>query len=343
VLGLGCLEWQPTGHPVVKRHVVTVPVRVRFDDETGRINVERTVSFRPAEVELDMLDPGLTISSHLDEVRKDVEALEVHPLHRDEVTSYIRRIIHSLDANGTYVDDDLPPKKSSVATASFAPAVILRKRSQRGLVEILRTIVNQLEQGDDVYDGLLPLVDPDFRPAVASEALDGAAVTVDDELFLPLPVNEVQRRILRQVDVSAQTVVQGPPGTGKTHTAAALLSHLLAQGQRVLVTAQTDRALKEVRGKLPADIQPLSVAVVGTSREEMSDLSVAVERIAAAADEYDHVTVAETTDACLAEIDELSRRRAALYRSLRTLGRTRSACNSTKTRAARLQRSPTSV
>ena len=111
-----------------------------------------------------------------------------------------------------------------------------------------------------MHQGLLPLVDPDFRPTVTGDrAVDGAVVTVDDELFLPLPVNDVQRQILRRVDTCAQTLVQGPPGTGKTHTAAALLSHLLAQGKRVLVTAQTDRALKEVREKLPDRNQ----AVVG--------------------------------------------------------------------------------
>ena len=57
----------------------------------------------------------------------------------------------------------------------------------------------------------------------------------------------------------------GPPGTGKTHTAAALITHLLAQGKRVLVTAHTDRALKEVGSKLPESIKPLSVAIVGAA------------------------------------------------------------------------------
>ena len=66
-------------------------------------------------------------------------------------------------------------------------------------------------------------------------------VSVDDDIFLPLPVNDAQLRVIRRVDSAAQTLVQGPPGTGKTHTGAALISHLLAQGKRVLVTAQTDR------------------------------------------------------------------------------------------------------
>lgn len=95
--------------------------------------------------------------------------------------------------------------------------------------------------------GVLPLVDPAHVPTVDSKPGDGTVVMVDEDPFLPMPVNDRQLQILRRVDTHAQTLVQGPPGTGKRHTAAALISHLLAQGKRVLVTAHTDRALKEVR------------------------------------------------------------------------------------------------
>jgi very-short-patch-repair endonuclease len=95
-----------------------------------------------------------------------------------------------------------------------------------------------------------------------------------------------------------------------------LISHLLAQGKRVLVTAHTDRALKEVREKLPAAIRPLAVAVVGASREDMSDLRVAVERIAAMATDHDSIAAEQSIAEDLAAIDELRRRRAALYQRL---------------------------
>ena len=42
---------------------------------------------------------------------------------------------------------------------------------------------------------------------------------MDEEVFSPLPLNDVQRRILERVDKNAQTLVQGPPGTGKTFMA----------------------------------------------------------------------------------------------------------------------------
>ena len=318
VVGMGCLAWTPEGgHPPARRHLLTAPAVIDFDDDSGRLTLRRGEGMDPLTVELDMLDPGMVTNPQLiNDVRADARSHEDHPLHRGATGTLVRRLVHSLDANGSYRDDDTAPTYSPNAKAAFAPALILRKRSGQGLVDIFSTIVAQLAEAGEVPDGVLPLVDPDHRPEPSSASTEGAVIGVDSDAFLPLPVNDVQLRIIRQVDTAAQTLVQGPPGTGKTHTAAALISHLLAQGLRVLVTAHTDRALKEVRDKLPMAIKPLSVAVVGSSREDMSDLKVAVERIAATAGEHDPEAAAETVRTSLEQIDQLRRRRATLYREL---------------------------
>ena len=317
VLGVGCLSWEPNDHPSVQRHMLTCPATIKFDDDTGRLTVTREVGLDPITVELDMLDPGLIRNPrHVNDVKAEAHAFEGHPLDREDVGLLARRLVHTLDPEGEYHDEDQASSPAAVAVANYAPALILRKRSQQGLVEIFQTIVAQLSDAEDVPAGILPLIDPDYRPASVPDPTPGAVVTVDDEIFLPLPVNDRQRRILTSVDTRAQTVVQGPPGTGKTHTAAALLSHLLAQGKRVLVAAHTDRALQEVRGKLPEAIKPLSVAVVGSSRSDMADLKVAVERIASTAAEHDPVEADRQINAALAKIDEYRRQRAASYRQL---------------------------
>lgn len=315
VVGVGCLAWS---EPKVQRHLLTAPVGIRFDDDTGRLTVHRVASVAAAEVELDMLDPGLVPNpKHIEDIRAAARELETHPLHRKETGALARRLVHALDPDGEYRDDDVAPAPEQNAIATYAPAVILRRRSQQGIVEIFSTIVDQLDEDQRVPDGLRPLVDPDHRPRPnPRDDEDGAVVDVDGDAFLPLPVNDTQLRIVRQVDTQAQTLVQGPPGTGKTHTAAALLSHLLAQGKRVLVTAHTDRALREVRDKLPTEIKPLSVAVVGSSREDMSDLKVAVERIAAAATDHDDDKAADTIRRCLATVERLGLRRAELHDQL---------------------------
>jgi very-short-patch-repair endonuclease len=317
VVGVGCLSWAPAGHPVVRRHMLTSPAIVHFDDDTGRLTVARVSEVDPVTVELDMLDPGLLRNpTHINDLKGEAAELETHPLQREAAGALTRRLVHTLDADAEYLDQDTAPATGPSATAAYAPALILRKRSQQGLVEIFRTIVEQLAEANDVPSGILPLIDPDHRPIAESDTTPGAVVTVDDEVFLPLPVNERQLKILRAVDTRAQTVVQGPPGTGKTHTAAALLSHLLAQGKRVLVAAHTDRALQEVRAKLPEAIRPLCVAVVGSSRSDMADLKVAVERIAATASEHDPAESQALISSALEQIDDLRRLRAASYRKL---------------------------
>ncbi|MFP5346668.1 MAG: AAA domain-containing protein, partial [Actinomycetes bacterium] len=317
VLGVGCLAWAPAGHDRVKRHLLTSPARIRFDDDSGRLTVLREQGLDPITIELDMLDPGLIAdAAHINSLKALAREFDAHPLHRDEIGAIARRLVHSLDADGEYRDEDEGPQPASLAVACYAPALILRKRSQQGLVEIFQTIVQQLQEAGEVPSGILPLVDPDHRPESTPDPTPGGVVAVDDAMFLPLPVNETQLKILRNVDQHAQTLVQGPPGTGKTHTAAALLSHLLAQGKRVLVAAHTDRALYEVRDKLPPAIKPLSVAVVGGSRSDLADLKVAVEHIAATAADHDQAEAEATIASTLDRIDQLRRQRAQAHQEL---------------------------
>ena len=309
VLGTGLLAWSPDEHPKIRRHMLTTSVKILFEDDSGRLTVLVDESVDGTRVELEMLDPRLVGNpQHVNAVRDRARATEAHPLDRDRMGELARRLIHVLSPDAEYRDEDAPAAPTPRPVATFAPALLLRKRSQQGLVEIFRRIVEQISASGMVPAGVRPLVNPDHVPDAGADAAgersDGALMRVDDEPFLPLPVNDVQLRILRQVDAHAQTLIQGPPGTGKTHTAAVLISHLLAQGKRVLVTAQTDRALKEVREKLPEPIRPLAVAVVGASREDMSDLRVAVERIASTAAEHDPLearrpsAVTSTTSIC---------------------------------------------
>ncbi|NNN08718.1 MAG: AAA family ATPase [Acidimicrobiaceae bacterium] len=319
VAAVGCLAWHAPGHQPVLRHVLVASVTVELDDATGRLSVLPVESGDTLRLELDMLESDLIQDpQRLLAIGAESSALDAHPMDRDEVSLLGRRLVHTLDPDGQYLDEDVAPSQTDHPIVAFAPAIILRKRSKLGLIRVFDSIVNQIKRNGEVPQGLMPLVDPDHvpNPGQSWDGTDGAIVDVDDEVFLPLPVNERQLQILRRVDRTAQTLVQGPPGTGKTHTAAALISHLLAQGKRVLVTAQTDRALKEVREKLPEAIKPLSVAVVGTGREDMADLRVAVERIAEAANEHDPAVANREIEQHLEDIDRLRRERAGLNHRL---------------------------
>ncbi len=319
VLGLGCLSWKPPSGATVRRHVLTVPVKIDFDTDSGALAVSVESGGGGVSVELmDFLDHShLSSATHLHEAEEFARREAVDPFDQSAVGALVRRVINCIHYGADYLDQMTVPAPGREPTGAYAPAVILRSRGKRGLVRVLDSIAQRIRQQDEVPEGIRNLVDPDYVPRRDKPSDEGAVVRDGADSFLPMPLNEVQLRILDHVDSSAHTIVQGPPGTGKTHTAAALIAHLLAQGKRVLVTAHTDRALEEVRGKLPDEIKPLSVAVVGTSRDSFADLEVAVERISEAAAEHDPARCERQITAAQRRIDELRERRADLLRRLR--------------------------
>lgn len=97
--------------------------------------------------------------------------------------------------------------------------------------------------------------------------------------FFPLPFNKEQGRIIEMLDTADVVSVTGPPGTGKTHSIANIISHMMATGKRVLVTARTPEAIAAVREKLPEDLRSLVIASVGTDRESAEQLKSAVSEL----------------------------------------------------------------
>ena len=321
VVGIGCLAWRPDNHEQVQRHVATAQIAITFDESSGTLTVRQVPSPQSVVIELDMLDPSLVSSpAAIDEIRDAAGEYSAHVLDVAAIGDICRRLIFRLDPDAEY-DDVLEAPTGANPRGAFAPAMILRRRTNRGLVQIYEQIVAQILASNEVPSGVLPLIDPDQQPQTETSETPGAVVTIDEEDFLPLPVNEAQRRIIDRVDAMAQTVVQGPPGTGKTHTAAALVSHLLAQGKRVLITAHTDRALREVRAKLPREIQSLAVSVIGQSRSDMADLRTAVENISRRADEFEAAESQRAVERHLGKIDTLRRQRAETHSRLMAVRR----------------------
>jgi hypothetical protein len=83
-------------------------------------------------------------------------------------------------------------------------------------------------------------------------------------------------QIIRRLERSGSVIVQGPPGTGKTHTIGNLIGHLLAQGKSILVTAQTAKALRVLRDKVPETLRPLCVSVLGSDQDARAQLESSI-------------------------------------------------------------------
>ncbi len=110
----------------------------------------------------------------------------------------------------------------------------------------------------------------------ATGAFPTLAPIHDDDVLLGKEANEEQVQIIRRLSHSGSVIVQGPPGTGKTHTIANLIGHQLAQGKSILVTAQTAKALRVLRDKVPEVLRPLCVAVLGSDDDARRQLETSI-------------------------------------------------------------------
>jgi DNA replication ATP-dependent helicase Dna2 len=84
--------------------------------------------------------------------------------------------------------------------------------------------------------------------APASQLLDMNIAGQSND-WRPAPISNEPLFLLNQLQVADTILVQGPPGTGKTTLLAKIITLLLGQGKRVLVTALTNRALIELASK----------------------------------------------------------------------------------------------
>ncbi|HLG85919.1 MAG TPA: AAA domain-containing protein [Alphaproteobacteria bacterium] len=290
VLGLGLLDWPGSSELKqisVKRHVVTARVDLRFDAASGIIRVEAAGDGAQLRIEDDMLEAEFRPErGHYASVDEQLKAIDDDIWDRPRMFRAIRSWAEALHPHAQWSSDLLPvagtPDRPAV---TFAPALILRKRTQVAMARVYETMIARLATcADKVPEGWANLVDDtdDRDRAEPSQTSDNTTTQLSaasSEIYFPLPANREQRRIVEAVERRRGVLVQGPPGTGKSHTIANLICHLLATGKRVLVTAETARALRVLKDKLPADIQPLCVSLLGQGGDSFAELNAAVQGI----------------------------------------------------------------
>lgn len=279
VLGLGLLTWQtPTGHRV-RRHLIVADATLEFEARLSKFTVRPHTEGTKLRPELDMLDIEEQ-PAHAEETAKSSLAnAEDDPWERGCLEGVLQSLVHSIDSQGAY-HGSLESKNTQASAkpiVEWAPALILRKRSTKGLAETLKHIKTQIEQ-----DGLIP---DEFADLAEIRSKDDVAATgepaeanaaFEGEVFFPKPANEEQRRIVDKIRTANGVLVQGPPGTGKSHTIANLICHLLATGQRTLITAKTPRALQVLERLVPDELRPLCINLLGNGLEERRSLASSV-------------------------------------------------------------------
>ena len=318
VLGLGLFNWR-TETSLIRRHVVAASVELTFDPDKGVIRVEAPEEGAGLRIEDEMLDANLrpdrahyeTVDEKLAEAGDDIWGEQMH--------TALRAWAQALSPDAQWSPEiKEKTRDASKPSVTFAPALILRKRSQGGMLRVYDALINQLS-GDEpeIPKGWGGLVKDDgFGGSDAGETdiglRRGDAVDRPSPVYFPLPTNREQRQIVEALDRQRGVLVQGPPGTGKSHTIANLICHLLATGQRLLVTAETAQALRVVKEMLPEELQPLCVSFLGQGGGAFAELNRAVQGITTKQASYAH----GDEDRRISEIeDELENARRELART----------------------------
>ncbi|MCA9469849.1 MAG: AAA family ATPase [Nitrospira sp.] len=286
ILGLGLLTWKtPTGHTVC-RHLITARAYLEFESKLGRFTVGPDPDGAKLCAELDMLDATEQPFQAQKLSNEGLKSADEDPWNRSSVDSVLHSLAKVLGALGEYHPDSLEvhqARAENKPVVEFAPALILRKRSLRGLQEILNKMQIQISAGGEIPAEFLDLAEGTIsggrNESPLSKTNEFDKMEVDSTIYFPKLSNEEQRRIIQTLRSTSGVLVQGPPGTGKSHTIANLICHLLATGQRVLVTAQTPRALEVLQNHLPEEIRPLCISLLGSGNKEQRALAASVNGI----------------------------------------------------------------
>jgi hypothetical protein len=290
-VGIGLYDSKVQPDERFRRHLLAFPAELSIDSRSGLITLGPSADFTSARVETDFVPTTerTRLQPQVDALQSDIEALGAGLRDQAAIGDVLTRLITPVSAHVRYVRDLAPvDARAREAVVSFGAALILRPRSTRSLDALLEKIQKDASREEPRFpESSLPV--PWRKMLEDGEAWDtasrerelasGGRAGSDTQVFFPLPSNDEQMRIVQKADGTPGVVVQGPPGTGKSHTIANLISHYLAEGRRVLVTAQTAQALQVLRDKMPEELQQLCVTLLGDSRASDRDLKRSVSGI----------------------------------------------------------------
>ncbi|MFJ7902229.1 AAA domain-containing protein [Streptomyces sp. NPDC096198] len=273
VLATGLLTWSDPHGDAVHRHLLTHRVETSVDRRTAQVRV-RLMAEGAVRLEdqafLDTDDGWAPERSAA--LAEEIAAQSMHLLGTEALEQLAQWQERVLQRPVAFSAEWQPPREPEAgARLTYAPALIVRPRDRNALLSFYDRIADTVASESHAPLGLAQLVLPLNSEERAN--WDGREIPPlfgDDPLF-PRKTNERQRSVLRRLEHDTGVVVQGPPGTGKTHTIANLVSALLAQGQRVLVTSARDQALTVLRDKLPPAVRDLCVLLLSSARQDGAD------------------------------------------------------------------------
>jgi very-short-patch-repair endonuclease len=268
------------GHAVLHHRdihypLLATPVAIEYDPDAAVVTV---VPQGPPRLQADALSEldGRRVADLL-ELGGPGGQVDVDPWDTAELHDFALRAMRRLGLDPVLRVQTAPAPMASHVHDTGVLFVRPRQRMVRRFLERLR---DQLTSGRQASIGALASVLADEPSRLRMPEDDTEAwLHTSERLLMPMATNDAQESIARRLATHRGVAVQGPPGTGKTHTIRNLICHLVAHGKRVLVLAQKEDPLRVLRDGLPAEIQPLCLAVLGRSADQLAQLQVAAREL----------------------------------------------------------------
>lgn len=265
--------------------------------------------------------------------------LTLSPFDPATFEGILRFAASHLDSHGVYWPDDREEERDrslpSLATHLVVTdtwVMYARKRSTNFIaadIKRLRQVVEDAE-GLPPAPALVVTEPPNQRvtrqprryrgistPGLGGRLPGGRETGDSEDLFFPKPFNAEQVAIVSRLDQADGVVVQGPPGTGKTHTIANIISHYLALGKKVLVTAQHEAPLAVLQDQIPEPLRPLTISLLSSERQGLKQLEQSVRKIASEVSTVSEGYLEQEIRAESDRIDRLHQQLEGLDRELR--------------------------
>lgn len=285
LVGEGILEYVDEKEGEFKHPVLLQRLELEFRPEKKQPQFIFRRREQPPELCVDFLRVIPNVDTQqLVQCCNELKKMEFDPLGQEDTTGFLRRLVQGLFPNGgQYLENEQQGSPDGV-TIQRNPVIFMRQRNAglgRAIDLILQDIVNRINTGEEFSIAMLQILGIDHENVILSlEDMEAQTLGNEDtEILLSKQANQEQLQIAKQLEYRGTVLVQGPPGTGKTHTIANLIGHLLSQGKRVLVTAQTPKALKVLRKEIVPNIQSLCVSVLQKEKQNIEELRHSVEDI----------------------------------------------------------------
>jgi very-short-patch-repair endonuclease len=324
VVGDGHLSWLTEsgidGQVNIDHPVLLKRVELRFDAKIPEFTVHETD--RETELYSGIFVDLQKVSPVAIKNRKgELEIAGYHPLGWEDTEAFLKALIQTISPmDGEFL---AAPAKSASATPTMwrDPVLFLRKRVA-GIATAVDAIVDNIEARELFPPALAQITGTmeewlghgigEEERGNTDDGIENHIGISDDDILLAKEANAEQLQIIRRLHASGAVIVQGPPGTGKTHTIGNIIGHLLSQGKSILVTAHTAKALRVLRDKVPAVLQPLCVSVLGSDRDARTQLESSIGSIT------ERLT-SDTSATLLAKAGELERQRKELVHTCKKL------------------------